>query len=398
MKYKYLLLVGLGLSLFSCKDDEPEINNDKDTSTVDKDAVLANYADLVYANYSDAHADAVSLQSSIDAFVADPSEALFSDVKEAWLQSRESYGTTEAFRFAGGPIDDADGPEGLLNAWPLDENHIDYVEGDATSGIINDATTYPTLSFDILEPLNENPGDKDISIGYHAIEFLLWGQDSPDPSDLNAGQRSYEDYTTAVNADRRGEYLQVCAEGIVTLLQDMKDEWAASGSNYRSTLLASNVDVALTTILGSIAELAESELGGERIAAAYNAADQEEEHSCFSDNTHRDIILNLEGVQNVFLGSYDGATPVSGKSLADLLKVADEAAYNDLIEVLDAAVASTEAIQVPFDYAISELNPSGRATVFDSFVKLQELGDAFVVGGSKLGYTISFEVDTTADQ
>ena len=396
MKYKYLLLIGLGLGVIACKNDDPEpeepVEND-----ADKTAVLENYASLVYANYTDAHADAVTLQESINAFVDEPSDALFTDVKEAWLQSRESYGTTEAFRFAGGPIDDEDGPEGLLNAWPLDENHIDYVDGDLTSGIINDATTYPSISYSVLEPLNENPGDKDISIGYHAIEFLLWGQDLTLPSAETPGQRAFTDYTTADNAVRRGQYLQVCAEGLVELLQDMKDEWDTSGSNYRSELLASDVDVALTTILGSIAELAESELGGERIAAAYNEADQEEEHSCFSDNTHRDIILNLEGVENVFLGTYNGATPVSGKSLADLLKAADEDTYNDVIDALNAAVASTEGITAPFDYAISTSNASGRATVLNSFIKLQELGDAFVVGGDKLGYTISFEVETVAN-
>lgn len=368
---------------------------------------------MVYANYNDAHTDAVALKTAIDDFVADPSQTLFDEAKEAWLQARESYGTTEAFRFAGGPIDDADGPEGLLNAWPLDEGHIDYVEGNTTSGIINDATTYPTISYDVLEPLNESPGDKDISIGYHAIEFLLWGQDLDAPSALTSGARPYTDYSISTalgrpsstmiadndqvsNADRRAKYLQVCAQGIVDLLQDMKDEWKPNGA-CRTTLLKTDVDDALTTILGSIAELAESELGGERVAAAYNAGDQEEEHSCFSDNTHRDIILNAIGVKNVFTGTYDGATPVSGKSFADLLKAADESTYDDVMKKLNAAVESTEAIPVPFDYAISNENTAGRTKVLATFIALQELGDALIVGGNKIGYKISYAVDTVAE-
>ena len=57
--------------------------------------------------------------------------------RKAWLAAREPYGQTEAFRFYGGPIDDAKGPEGRINAWPLDEAYIDSVKGKAGSGIIN---------------------------------------------------------------------------------------------------------------------------------------------------------------------------------------------------------------------------------------------------------------------
>jgi putative iron-regulated protein len=41
--------------------------------------------------------------------------------KEAWLTARQSYGPTEAYRPYGAPIDDDNGPEGQLNACPLDE-------------------------------------------------------------------------------------------------------------------------------------------------------------------------------------------------------------------------------------------------------------------------------------
>lgn len=395
---KIILITSLAITLLSsCKDDEKDVPQSQDN--VQKQAVLNNYADLVFANYSDAYDDAVALDLEIESFVANPSETGFQDVKEAWLLSRESYGQTEAFRFAGGPIDDADGPEGLLNAWPLDENHIDYVETDLNSGIINDSVTYPTLSFEVLEPLNESPGDKDISIGYHAVEFLLWGQDLTMPSTKMAGQRTFTDYTTADQATRRGEYLKVCSQGIVDLLEDMKDEWDPNRmNNYRSILLATDVDDALSTILGSIAELSESELGGERVAAAYNAADQEEEHSCFSDNTHRDIILNIKGAQNVFLGTYVGNNrTVSGPSLADLVKEADEAVYISTVKALEDAVTSCEEIPVPFDYAISSSNTSGREKVLEAFIALQEVGDALTLAGAELGYQIAFDIDTVAE-
>ena len=91
----------------------------------------------------------------MDAFLADPNETTLAAAKEAWLAAQEPYGQTEAYRFYGGPIDDADGPEPLLNAWPLDEAYVDYVEGAPEAGIINSPDSYPTIDQDLLISLNE---------------------------------------------------------------------------------------------------------------------------------------------------------------------------------------------------------------------------------------------------
>ncbi|MGK4567384.1 imelysin family protein [Flavobacterium sp. 3HN19-14] len=64
------------------------------------------------------------------------------------------------------------------------------------------------------------------------------------------------------------------------------------------------VNEALTNIYTGIATLAAAELAVERMDVALGNANQEDEHSCFSDNTHRDIALNLQGVINVYQGKY----------------------------------------------------------------------------------------------
>ena len=153
--------------VFSCQSDDS-------SGGTEKREVIENYAEVVYQNYLKAYDDAVQLNTAISSFNTNPTESSFTSVKQSWKEARESYGTTEAFRFIDGPIDDANGPEAFLNAWPLDENFIDYVDGATNSGIINNTTDYPTLSKTLLESLNEDGGEKNISIGYHAIEFLLW--------------------------------------------------------------------------------------------------------------------------------------------------------------------------------------------------------------------------------
>ena len=115
--------------------------------------------------------------------------------KEAWLTARDEYGPTEAFRFYGGPIDNEEtGVEGLVNAWPLDEAYIDYVDGDPEAGIVNNPDEHPTIDADALVAANEQGGEANVSTGWHAIEFLLWGQDL---SADGPGARPVEDYTTS---------------------------------------------------------------------------------------------------------------------------------------------------------------------------------------------------------
>ncbi|NOG51162.1 MAG: hypothetical protein HND48_18330 [Chloroflexi bacterium] len=116
---------------------------------------MVTYADIAYASYGDSLTTALDLRDAIAAFVAEPSEETFAAAKEAWLAANEPYGQTEAYRFYGGPIDDEDGPEGLLNAWPLDEAYVDYIDSDPNAGIINNLTDYPEITRDLLVSLNE---------------------------------------------------------------------------------------------------------------------------------------------------------------------------------------------------------------------------------------------------
>ena len=289
--------------IVSCTNDD---SGDDKKKIIQKSEVIANYATIVSASYEASIANAKELKTAIDAFISNPTEDKFIAAKTAWKAARESYGPTEAYRFADGPIDsgETEAIEGFLNSWPLDENYIDYVAGNATSGIINNTEIDITKAN--LADLNGKGGEEFVAIGYHAIEFLLWGQDNTEPSAKEAGKRPYTDFVdegTAMNQSRRRAYLAVCADLIIDHLQVMVDLWKTDGP-YRTKFLAFEDNVALKNMLKSIAELAGTELAVERMEVATNNKDQEDEHSCFSDNTHRDVRLNLEGIANVYRGSY----------------------------------------------------------------------------------------------
>ena len=352
-----------------------------------KQDAISTYADIVFASYEDSLTLAQELKTAIDAFLAAPGESTLAAAKDAWLAAREPYGQTEVYRFYGGPIDDANGPEGLLNAWPLDEAYVDYVEGAPDAGIINNTADYPEIDKELLESLNEVGAEENVSTGYHALEFLLWGQDL---SAETSGQRPYTDYTTAPHADRRGAYLAAAAELLVENLQTLVNAWDPEVSgNYRESFLAADPDASLTNILTGMGVLAKSELAGERIFTAYDNQDQEDEHSCFSDNTHRDIVNNFQGIENVYVGRYeriDGSV-VEGTGLNAVVAEADSSLNETMTALLEQAASETQAIPAPFDQAI--ISDEARPQIFELVSTLLDLGDTIAEVGGTLGVSIN---------
>ena len=353
-----------------------------------KEEVVKNYADGVHHMYSKSLASAQRLDGAIDTFLADPTPSHLEAAKRMWLIARDDYGPTEAFRFYDGPIDHPDtGPEGLINAWPLDESYIDYVEGSSSAGIINNPAEFPVIDDALIVSVNEEGGEENVSTGWHAIEFLLWGQDM---NQNGPGARPLEDYTTNENADRRSQYLAVASDVLLGHLQDMVDAWAPGQSgNYRAQFVAMDSDDALQNIITGIGELSRGELAGERMTVAFDARSQEDEHSCFSDNTKADIVANALGIQMVFLGDF-GA--VSGPGLKDLIEDEDEDLATQLESEIGNSVNLALAIPDPFDQHLLEGvsdQSAGRRAVLSTIESLEDQTDTIVDAAEKIGITIS---------
>ncbi len=415
MRKVYMLLVAglaVGTLMPGCKrkgcNDSKALNYDKNAGKNDgsciygdihadlKQQIKENYANIVFASYEDAYNAAVNLQTEITAFLAAPSATGLTTCRTAWKAAREPYGQTEAYRFSSGPIDAADGPEGMMNAWPLDENYIDYVTGDANAGIINNVAGFPAITTAVIEAQNENGGEANISAGYHAIEFLLWGQDSPNTALLTPGNRPYTDYMvtggTAANQARRGQYLKAAIDLLVSDLAIMKDAWdPAKTGNYRAEFLALGNDKALQNIMTGLGTLSKSELAGERMFVALDNKDQEDEHSCFSDNTHRDIILNAQGIYNVYHGTYTrvNGTVVSGRSIADLIKEVNATLAVDMNTLSEMTMTKVKAIPVPFDNALTQESAGGTGPIMQAVNTLKSQGDKIAEVATALGITIN---------
>jgi len=372
----------------ACGDDDSSTSATTDPG-VTMEAAVQTYADGVHASYAASLASAIALDEAIDGFLDMPDEETLAAARQAWLDARDDYGFTEAFRFYGGPIDDEqDGPEGLINAWPLDEAYIDYVEGAPGAGIINDRDSYPTIDADLLVSLNERGGETNISTGWHAIEFLLWGQDLDDDG---PGARPAADYADAPNADRRAAYLAVASDLLVDQLGGLVDAWdPAVSENYRAEFLARQPQEAMTDIVTGLGELSRGELAGERINVAYVERSQEDEHSCFSDNTTADIVANATGVQMVLEAAYPGG--VTGTSVLDVVAAADGELAERLRREVGASVAAVAAIPAPFDRNLADGVPDsdpGRMAILAGIEALEAQTPTLVSAAEALGLTIN---------
>tara|TARA_R110001592_G_scaffold32162_1_gene112741 strand:+ start:9669 stop:10799 length:1131 start_codon:yes stop_codon:yes gene_type:complete len=366
------LAAGVSLALFSTVSHA-------DTTPITQEVVVQNYAGLVYTSYNAAYQDGLKLQQAIDGFLANPNDDTLNGAKQAWLTSRNSYGQTEAFRFYEGPIDFADadgneGPEGRLNAWPLDEAYIDYVQGNPNAGLVNNKGV--KITKDSLSGENQANDEAEVSTGYHAIEFLLWGQD------LNIdgpGNRPVSDYAKTANNERRRAYLKVVTELVVDDLKFLVDQWAPNQDNYAKTFVQDKD--ALSKIMTALATLSGFELASERMATALDSGDQEDEHSCFSDNTHNDFIYNAQGIMNVFFSA----------GLYEYLETKDD----DLAEELEEQILETKkliaALPHPIDREILS-TPKGseaRQKMEMAVSSLQKEADLFKKAGDVLGIKVS---------
>jgi putative iron-regulated protein len=350
--------------------------------------VTGHYADIALATYQDSLTTAEALQTAVAALIASPSDATLQAARSAWLAARVPYQQSEAFRFGNPVVDDW---EGRVNAWPLDEGLIDYVdagygnEENALAALNVIATPKFTLSGTEIDAsaitpdlisgsLHEADGiEANVASGYHAIEFLLWGQDL-NGTEPGAGARPYTDFVagegcTGGNCDRRAAYLQAATDLLVADLGEMVGNWDADGAARAA--VSSDPQAGLLAILTGMGSLSYGELAGERIKLGLMLNDPEEEHDCFSDNTHNSHFYDGVGIRNVYLGTYtriDGSV-LEGPSLSELVAAANPAVDAQLTAELDASVAALQVMKDAgdagrtFDTLIAPGNADGEAII-----------------------------------
>jgi len=352
-----------------------------------KQAVIANYVAIAQAGFGDTLLTARELANAVEAFLAKPSDVTLAAARDAWRKARIPYLQTEAFRFGNAAVDEW---EPRVNSWPLDEGLIDYVadaygnESDNnffyTANIIaNPVIDIGGISVDagtitpelLAETLHAIDGvDANVATGYHAIEFLLWGQDLHGTAP-GAGERPWTDYDVARcthgNCDRRRDYLAAAMQLLVSDLEEIVQSWQVGGDAYEQ-LMAKGEDGGLATILTGMGSLAYGELAGERIRLGLLLHDPEEEQDCFSDNTLWSHYYDVQSIHNTYRGHYTrvNGDVVQGASLEALLRAnapAEHAEMNAKVETAELAMKALIEQDSPYDVLIAPGNATGETLI-----------------------------------
>jgi len=354
-------------------------------------AEIMSYTDLIHRSYDASYKKAVVMQKAIDALLAKPDAKTLAAARNAWLDAHITYSLTEAYRFYEGPIDFAknaegdEGPEGRLNAWPLNEAFIDYVEGNPKAGIINDPSIKITEKS--IRERDQAADEKDVATGFHAVEFLLWGQDL---SETGPGNRPATDYIAGKdNDDRRRLYLTTITSGIVDDLLWLTAQWDITlGNTYIHKFVALDQREALGRILTGMANLAGSELAIERMSVALESGDQEDETSCFSDNSHKVFIADHDSVKNIWFGTYGDW---KGAGIVGLVTRVNPDLAKRVTAQMTKTTAALAAIPHPIDHNVlgTPKGSEGRKKMEAAVEDLIAEGKLIVEVGQALGITIT---------
>ena len=388
MKFAPIGVLASALLLSACGSD-----SDNDTAQVTRAQVETHFANMAHAMVQDSLTASTNLKTAVTTLVATPSDENLTAAKAAYKSLRLPYQQFEITRFdvannhvttgdtgpaSDGGLANVDDWEGQVNAWPLDEALIDYVdvnyggefpvEANTSINIINatEGDLSGTINADFLIGLNEFADNgANVATGIHAIEFLLWGQDQhTGEGNLGTGERPASDYAadatctsgatvngSATICTRRGEYLTAVTDLLVADLTAMEVEWDVdtAGLTLRSDFIQRGDG--LERVLDSMGDMAIGELASERMGVAILLNSTEDEHDCFSDLTHVAIYGNALGVIDAYLGTYtrlDGSQ-MTGASISDLVKQNDTAADTNIRALLDNVDAEFQDILAAAD-------------------------------------------------
>ncbi len=302
------------------------------------------YADIAYASYTDAATRALELKNALFHFATEPDANKLTETRAAWLATIDAYSKTEAFRFPGGPMDDDQALGDKVGHWPLDQAYLDYLQGIPDCGLINDVETYPKIDEDLLLTLHKKDGPNRITLGFHPIQFLLWGQDTT-PQGTNPQDpvsRPHTDFLadgSRPNATRRLQYLIHAADLLLQHLEQAAAQWHPQDpENFRASFLSGDPKAAVQNVLTGLSTFLSHTLPS-KLQAPFPAA------------TTLILQANTTSLHNIYRGSY---ATTAGPGINTLIRAADPALQTQFRNTLQALILVIQQLPQQFHQALEE--------------------------------------------
>lgn len=307
----------------SARTDQPipfDVTNPEINSATRE--LMLNYLQQIESDYSTVEVTIKTLQTEIEGFIQQTDVITMDRARDAWLIAHSAYELTSLHRhFANLVLTQQDKLtlnqlQYQINHWPVLPGYIDYVDGYPDSGIVHDMNVVLEL-----DSLREQHGFFDVSeasLGFHVIEYLLWGSNTN-----NDPLRPASDYllTTQLSADqanngfeldqlsnnRRRRFLAIAAQALLedfqllrtlwsenTLLFQRRVEGAESADYVSSRELLSVFAESITTVL-------KEDLLLRSLYPMLNGDFTDSMQSPFSHSTVNTVSSQLNGLERLLL-------------------------------------------------------------------------------------------------
>lgn len=358
---RYLLLTSLILFSACSQDDEPRslspeaANLPSPADIPDAGAFAQHLPSHAFQQFSIATEEAEALTLSIETLTATPTQAALDQARRHWRLSYNAY----LAALASSRLPVIEPPEwhsaqltrrhltGQLNSWPLEPGYIDYLDGYPLTGIVNDTTL--ALDAESIARQHRFSDASYVSLGYPAIEFILWGesgerpssdfnraaehtstpsliaQDNPAVSNVDPAATQFSsadtphDHTAnpktassepsrVTNQARRGEYLLIISQLLHQQLQRLQLRWEPESGYYANKVTTASPEKILQASLMTAQQLIKEEILGHYL--------MNEGSSPFSAGNNADVTAILNGMRELFLplDSQSGLTPLLAQS------------------------------------------------------------------------------------
>ncbi len=320
LKFGFLTLIMSTIA--SCNPNTDELTNPTDKNLELYKAVLTDIStNVITETLKDFNLKSIELKLASDELAVGNTVALTA-LKNAWLNARVPWEKSESFAF--GPVL-TDGAIGIIDiavdSWPVNTTSINSI-----------LTSTSTINAALLNTNNE-------ARGFHTIEYLAWGLH---------GTKSANDLT-----DRDILYLQATCTDLAFRALNLYNNWLSTKDNYvanlinagqsNSTIYTSQKSALIELIdgiIGTADEVANTKIENALNGGIGGVANANLDESQYSKSSKLDLLNNLRGIQNIYLGDYNG---LDGKGLTDIVKIRrpdlDALLKNKIVTAIDAITA-----------------------------------------------------------
>jgi uncharacterized iron-regulated protein len=324
--------------------DKFPLTLDIETSIVVKQLISA-YMARIESDFTDLQSELVSLQQKVETLIDSPSPSTLVSARVSWSSAHQSYQHSNLHFYFTSYISPESQSDNLykltyqMDHWPILPGYIDSVDGYESGGIVHDVNV--ELSPSSLRQQHGLFDATEATLGFHVMEFLLWGQ-----SDLDSPGRQLEDFVrvnqlteiqrdsgmeiSQVGNNRRRELLRLTSKILIEDFDASFEIWNTVSSDFLKSVEDRNSAALLNLLLESVTAMLMEELLTRSLYPLLNGEIESALQSPYSQTSEITVATQLQSIEQLFLETptIDGIT--LDKILSSLSPVFEEFFYQNI--------------------------------------------------------------------